>query len=459
MGRNICIKLFLTFCLLFIAESLVAQDITGTWSGNLSVQDVKLPIVFRISYSDDAYKAVMDSPQQGAIGLKVESVKYNGGMLSLEVPNLKVVVSGMVRGQTFTAMFTQGNLQLPIVMTRSDESAEIRRPQEPQPPYPYKSEDVIFASLVQGVELHGTVTMPMADGKYPAVVLVTGSGTQNRDEEIMGHKPFKVIADYLTRRGVVVLRYDDREFATKQYNGATSRDYADDALGGVAYLKELACVDAEKIGVIGHSEGGTIAFMCAAHSEDVDFIVSLAGMAVAGDKCLIEQNRRSIAATGLPEELQQKTLAVVQALFDRMKSGNLAELKSSASKVVDEIVVECGANDVPAQMKQSLVQTLAQATEWMQYFVSYDPMSDISRIKCNVLALNGSRDVQVLADDNLAVLRSAENLSERLTTKRYEGLNHLFQPCTTGEVSEYATIETTISEQVLDDVASWVLNQ
>lgn len=454
-----CVKYILISCFLFVAELLSAQEITGTWSGELSVQNVKLPIAFRISYVDNSYKAVMDSPEQGAIGLPVESVKYDCGVLSLSMPSLNMTLSGMVRGTTLTAMFRQGNLQIPIVLVRSDESAEVRRPQEPRAPYPYRVEEVSFASLSQGVNLQGTLTLPTKEGKYPAVVLVTGSGTQNRDEEIMGHKPFKVIADYLTRRGVVILRYDDREFTTKQYAGATSRDYANDALGGVAYLKSLPNVDSQKIGIIGHSEGGTIAFMCAAQSEDVDFIVSLAGMAVSGEKCLLEQNRRSIAATGLPEDLQQRVLEAVRMSFSRVKSDELTTLKTSAQSIVDEIISKSGAGDAPLQIKQGLVKTFEQTTEWMKYFISYDPMQDIAKIKCNVLALNGGRDVQVLADDNLSVLAEAKNLAGRVTIKRYEELNHLFQPCKTGDVSEYASIEQTISEQVLEDVAAWVLKQ
>lgn len=310
-----------------------------------------------------------------------------------------------------------------------------------------------------GVELNGTLTLPKESGKYPAVVLVSGSGTQNRDEELLGHKPFKVIADYLTRQGIIVLRYDDREFTTKKYEGATSRNYANDALGAVEFLKSIDKVDSKRIGIIGHSEGGTIAFMCAAQNKEIDFIVSLAGMAVAGDKCLQEQNRRAIAISGLSEEIQNKSIEVTQAIFDETQKREVGDLRQSAKKIVDELIAKHSAQNLPPALIQNFEKTLSTITEWMKFFLSYDPIGDIKQIKCPVLALNGSLDVQVLADDNLNVLKSAPNLQKLLTAKKYEGLNHLFQPCTTGDVSEYATIETTISEEVLSDITEWILGQ
>lgn len=452
-------KSLLFLCLTLVVTSLSAQEVIGTWKGSLSVQGTELPIVVRIWQEDGTYKALMDSPQQNAIGIKVESVKYENKMLSISVPKLGVTVVGAVNGETYTAMFTQGNFQQPLVMTRTSSSAAINRKQEPLPPYPYHTEEVKFPSVDSGVELNGTLTLPKESGKYPAIVLVSGSGTQNRDEELLGHKPFKVIADYLTRQGIIVLRYDDREFASKKYEGATSRNYANDALGAVAFLKSHGSVDIERIGIIGHSEGGTIAFMCAAESKDIDFIVSLAGMTVAGDKCLMAQNRRAIAAAGFSAEIQQKSLDVIQTIFDETKRREIADIQQSAKEIVAEALTQHSAKDIPQPLIANFEQTLHSMTEWMKFFLSYDPIGDIKQIKCPVLALNGSLDVQVLADDNLNVLKSAPNLQKLLTAKKYEGLNHLFQPCATGDVSEYASIEQTISEEVLSDIAEWILRQ
>ena len=452
-------KSLLFLCLTLVVTSLSAQEVIGTWKGSLSVQGTELPIVVRIWQEDGTYKALMDSPQQNAIGIKVESVKYENKMLSISVPKLGVTVVGAVNGKTYTAMFTQGNFQQPLVMTRTSSSAVISRKQEPQPPYPYHTEEVKFPSVDSGVELNGTLTLPKESGKYPAVVLVSGSGTQNRDEELLGHKPFKVIADYLTRQGIIVLRYDDREFASKKYEGATSRNYANDALGAVEFLKSIDKVDSKRIGIIGHSEGGTIAFMCAAESKDIDFIVSLAGMTVAGDMCLMAQNRRAIAAAGFSTEIQQKSLDVIQTIFDETKRRELADIQQSAKEIVAEALTQHSAKDIPQPLIANFEQTLHSMTEWVKFFLSYDPIGDIKQIKCPVLALNGSLDVQVLADDNLNVLKSAPNLQKLLTTKKYEGLNHLFQPCATGDVSEYASIEQTISEEVLSDIAEWILGQ
>lgn len=452
-------KSLLFLCLTLVVTSLSAQEVIGTWKGSLSVQGTELPIVVRIWQEDGTYKALMDSPQQNAIGIKVESVKYENKMLSISVPKLGVTVVGAVNGKTYTAMFTQGNFQQPLVMTRTSSSAAISRKQEPQPPYPYHTEEVKFPSVDSGVELNGTLTLPKESGKYPAVVLVSGSGTQNRDEELLGHKPFKVIADYLTRQGIIVLRYDDREFASKKYEGATSRNYANDALGAVEFLKSIDKVDSKRIGIIGHSEGGTIAFMCAAESKDIDFIVSLAGMTVAGDMCLMAQNRRAIAAAGFSTEIQQKSLDVIQTIFDETKRRELADIQQSAKEIVAEALTQHSAKDIPQPLIANFEQTLHSMTEWMKFFLSYDPIGDIKQIKCPVLALNGSLDVQVLANDNLNVLKSAPNLQKLLTAKKYEGLNHLFQPCATGDVSEYASIEQTISEEVLSDIAEWILGQ
>lgn len=452
-------KSLLFLCLTLVVTSLSAQEVIGTWKGSLSVQGTELPIVVRIWQEDGTYKALMDSPQQNAIGIKVESVKYENKMLSISVPSLAVTIAGTISGTTYSANFTQGNIELPLVMDRTSTSATICRKQEPLPPYPYHTEEVKFPSVDSGVELNGTLTLPKESGKYPAVVLVSGSGTQNRDEELLGHKPFKVIADYLTRQGIIVLRYDDREFASKKYEGATSRNYANDALGAVAFLKSHGSVDIERIGIIGHSEGGTIAFMCAAESKDIDFIVSLAGMTVAGDKCLMAQNRRAIAAAGFSTEIQQKSLDVIQTIFNETKHRELADIQQSAKEIVAEALTQHSAKDIPQPLIANFEQTLHSMTAWMKFFLSYDPIGDIKRIKCPVLALNGSLDVQVLADDNLNVLKSAPNLQKLLTAKKYEGLNHLFQPCATGDPSEYATIETTISEEVLSDMTNWILRQ
>lgn len=405
-------KSLLFLCLTLVVTSLSAQDVIGTWKGSLSVQGTELPIVVRIWQEDGTYKALMDSPQQNAIGIKVESVKYENKMLSISVPSLAVTIAGTISGTTYSANFTQGNIELPLVMDRTSTSATICRKQEPLPPYPYHTEEVKFPSVDSGVELNGTLTLPKESGKYPAVVLVSGSGTQNRDEELLGHKPFKVIADYLTRQGIIVLRYDDREFASKKYEGATSRNYANDALGAVEFLKSIDKVDSKRIGI-----------------------------------------------TGLSEEIQNKCIEVTQAIFDETQKREVGDLRQSAKKIVDELITKHSAQNLPPALIQNFEKTLSTITEWMKFFLSYDPIGDIKQIKCPVLALNGSLDVQVLADDNLNVLKSAPNLQKLLTAKKYEGLNHLFQPCATGDVSEYASIEQTISEEVLSDIAEWILRQ
>lgn len=396
----------------------------------------------------------MDSPAQGAKGIPVDSVSCEGMTVRMAIVKLGVTIEGMWRGDTMTTVFRQSGLELPLVLTRGAE-AEVRRPQEPQPPYPYVCEEVSFPSAAAGLEMHGTLTIPEGEGPFAAVVLVTGSGTQNRDEELMGHKPFKVIADFLTRRGIAVLRYDDREWG-RGYAGATTADYASDALNAAAFLRRDPRMDPARVGIVGHSEGGTIAFMCAARCDSIAFVVSVAGMTIPGRECIVWQNGESLLRAGIPQQTVERYCSVIDAVFKRTADAGRELSAEEAAQAVEEAVAAAGAADMPQAMRAELVKSATGATAWFRFFVGYDPSADISRVRCDVLAMNGTRDCQVDAEANLGVLERCKELAGHLTVRRYEGLNHLFQHCVTGLPDEYYNIEETFSAEALADMADWI---
>ena len=283
--------IILTVSLLFVVASFSqTQDITGQWNGVLNVQGISLRIVFHVNKTDEGYTSTMDSPDQGATGLPVTSTTFDGSKLTLTVAN--IVYEGEFKNDSVVGIFKQGGLSIPMNMGRTPmEATPVVRPQEPKPPYPYHSENLTFENKAAGVTLAGTLTMPSTGDNFAAVILITGSGAQNRDEEIMRHKPFLVIADYLTRSGIAVLRYDDRGFAqsTGDIHSATTADFATDAESAIAYLKTRKEINSRKIGLTGHSEGGIIAPMVASRSKDVAFIAMLAGTGIRGDKILLLQ--------------------------------------------------------------------------------------------------------------------------------------------------------------------------
>lgn len=396
----------------------------------------------------------MDSPAQGAKGIPVDSVSCEGMTVRMAIVKLGVTIEGMWRGDTMTTVFRQSGLELPLVLTRGAE-AEVRRPQEPQPPYPYVCEEVSFPSAAAGLEMHGTLTIPEGEGPFAAVVLVTGSGTQNRDEELMGHKPFKVIADFLTRRGIAVLRYDDHEWG-RSYDGATTADYASDALNAAAFLRRDPRIDPARVGIVGHSEGGTIAFMCAARCDSIAFVVSVAGMTIPGRECIVWQNGESLLRAGIPQQTVERYCDVIDSVFKRTAEAGRELSAEEAAQAVEEAVAAAGAADMPQAMRANLVKSAMGATAWFRFFVGYDPSADISRVRCDVLGMSGTRDRQVDAEANLGVLERCKELEGHLTVRRYEGLNHLFQHCVTGLPDEYYNIEETFSAEVLADMADWI---
>jgi uncharacterized protein len=338
------------------------------------------------------------------------------------------------------------------------------RPQEPKRPYPYNEEEVSYENKAGGVTLAGTLTMPRGKGPFPAVLLITGSGPQNRNEELLGHKPFLVLSHHLTCIGVAVLRVDDRGVggSTGSVPASTSEDFAGDVLTGIEFLKSRKEIDSKQIGLIGHSEGGLIAPMVAAQSADVAFIVLMAGPGLRGEEILYLQGALISKAAGVPDEAIARNRAVQQAIFTVLKeeSNNAAaekRIRENLSKVTAEMTDEQKkASGMEAAVNAQLKMVL---TPWFRYFLAYDPKPTLMKVKCPVLAINGERDLQVPPDENLKYIEQALAAAKNPDYKveKLPGLNHLFQSCKTGALSEYAAIQETMSPAALDVMSNWIL--
>jgi len=441
------------------------NDITGDWNGKLKVSGLQLRLVFHISKTENAYSATMDSPDQGANGLPMSKAKFENNTLTVEMASAGIEYVGKLDSGKVTGTFKQGGQSFPMVLTRAAiEKVEVKRPQEPVKPYPYYSEDVTFTNAKANITLAGTLTLPKKVGKFPVVVMITGSGAQNRDEELMGHKPFLVIADYLTRNGIGVLRVDDRgSFASKgDFKTATTNDFATDVEAAVDYLKTRKEIDLKHIGLIGHSEGGIIAPIVAARNKSVSFIVMMAGTAIPGSELLIRQQELIGRASGLKESDLKTTKELNTEIYKMVdKISNTDTLKAkitnyiiAKSKELPELKISDGktVNDI---MELQLSQLI---TPWMLNFIRYNPAPTLEKVKCPVLAINGSKDLQVPADINLPAIEKAlkKGGNNRFKTKELPGLNHLFQECKTGLPAEYAEIEQTISPVALGEMTSWI---
>ena len=404
----------------------------GSWNGELNVMGNKVPLVFNFSTNG----CTIDSPSQGVNGIQAEKTVKDDGTISVKV--------GMI-GATFEGKMTDGEIKgtyvqngFPLPLTLKPGKLVVKRPQTPLPPFPYKEESVSFTNAQY--TFNGTLTLPENYTKNtPVVLMVTGSGQQNRDEELFSHKPFAVIADALARQGIASLRYDDRGWGDKSVNFAdfTTDDFRQDAAAALPLLRKRF----NKVGILGHSEGGTIAMMLAAEGK-ADFIVSLAGMAISGKETLIMQNRQAMSAIGLPKETVDSYCNSISKALDEIASGKKAN--------------EINIDDVPQALKPITIKALQQAdTPYIRHFLTVDVGKLLPKIKCPVLALNGTKDTQVDCDANTT--RIEKGLANcKHSIKKIDGVNHLFQHCNTGIVTEYQQIEETISPEVLQEVAKWI---
>lgn len=405
-------KSILAFYLLFLSVAVYSQNVfLGSWHGKLVAGQMELTVVINLSQDEGGgLECTMDSPDQGVRGIKAQASVAGGVALEVTVPSLGAKYKGMPVAGKMVGTFTQMGQEFPLTLTKGEES--IRRPQTPVGPFPYSEEEVVFYNRRAGAGFAGSLVIPdNMSANAPVVIMITGSGLEDRNEEIYDHKPFLVIADWLARNGVASLRYDDRNFGRSNggdVKNATTLDFLEDAQAGVAFLESRGF--GGRIGALGHSEGANIALMLGARGE-VEFVVSLAGVGVKGDEALCAQSNRILELQGM-------------------------DMRYS-----------------PEDFRETVA---SQGNPWLNWFIDYDPVPDIRGCKCPVFAVNGDRDTQVIASLNLVSIRANLPASESNFIREYPELNHLFQHCRTGVPTEYRSIEETFSTEVLTDLAAWL---
>jgi pimeloyl-ACP methyl ester carboxylesterase len=443
------------------------EGVEEIWEGKLKAGVIEFRLVFHLfKAKDNSYVGTMDSPDQGAKGIPLDEVRIKDGTVRLELKRAALLVEGTFdkQGQEIKGHFKQGGQTFPLTLKRVAKAHQVRRPQTPRKPYPYTEVDVVYKNTKAGINLAGSLTLPRAKSPIPAVLLITGSGAEDRDETIFDHKPFLVLADYLTRHGIAVLRVDDRGVggSTGSVPESTSADFADDVLAGVAFLKSRQEIDPARIGLIGHSEGGIIAPLVASRSHDIAFIVLLAGPGLPGEQILYTQGTAILKAMGADAQQIVRQKEIQQTIFTivRQEKGKAAA-QAKIKKALEDFASELG-KDEKKQMMEGLPQVEGQLssalTPWFRYFLEYDPRPALRKVTCPVLALGGDKDLQVDAQVNLPIIVATlkEGGNKDIITKEFSGLNHLFQTCKTGSVSEYGQIEETIAPVVLQTIADWI---
>ncbi len=434
-------------------------SVAGIWEGALNADGQRLRIVFHIGQAPKGgLSATMDSPDQGAAGIPVSGVTFEKGRLRLEVE----AVGGhyfaeLEKDGTLQGTWSQSGAALPLTLHRTGGAPEVSRPQEPKPPFPYTVRQVTYPGGAPGVTLAGTLTVPEGKGPFPAVLLLVGSGPHDRDETLFGHKPFLVIADFLTRRGLAVLRFDKRGVgqSTGDRAKATDDDYTKDALAGLAFLRSQKEINPKAMGLIGHSEGAIEAVKAAGRSRDVAFIVLLGGPGLPGGQIIEDQIAAMDKAAGVPPEAVAKAVAVEKQFLSIVRSQpDDAKASAQIRQLVRKEQPELKGAALDRQIQMAI-------SPWYRQFIAYDPRPDIEKVKCPVLALGGEKDLQVPAMENLLAIRTAlqKGGNQRYVVKMLPGLNHLFQEASTGLPTEYGRIVQTFSPQALMIIGTWILQQ
>ena len=447
-------RILSSYIVCLLALTCFAQT-TQTWSGKLKLGAQELSIGFTIkTLADGQQSCTMDIPEQGAKDFPVQLLKYDADSLCFAIPALQANYKGhKTTPNNIQGTFSQMGYDFPLNLTPN--VITLHRPQTPTPPFAYTTQEVTFHSPKTNATLSGTLTYPVNYNEQnahstPVVLMVTGSGAQNRDEELFDHKPFLVIADHLAKNGIASLRYDDRGFAASTGNlDGTTADNLADAQAGIQYLRDLKHFG--KIGVIGHSEGGTIAFMLGAN-QSVDFLVSLAGSAAKGIDILIGQNKAILPLQGVPQEMANDYASVLKVIFeDRIQGTAITNPTQYVAGTCDSLKI-----NLPAQLMTNLEQCITAGGQWMTYFLAYDPTTAIRQITCPVMAINGTLDMQVLCQDNIPLIKQHLPASDQHLIKEYDALNHFFQHCTPTTALSYGQIQETISPEVLNDIVTWI---
>jgi pimeloyl-ACP methyl ester carboxylesterase len=447
------------------SQELIGK-IKGSWSGPLKVGTAELTLVINITPDEkNNFVVTLDSPDQGVKGIETSKVTVTQDSLIVTSKKLMASYQGAF-DENYTILkgkWKQSGMAFPLELHHSFEQYSVNRPQEPKPPYPYLEKEVVVKNEKENVELSGTLTLPQKGGPFPAVILITGSGAQNRNEELMGHKPFLVLADYLTRKGIAVLRCDDRGFgkSTGKFSTATTLDFVTDVSASIDFLKTQKEIDPAKIGLAGHSEGGLIAPIVASERKDVAFIILLAGPGLTGERILLMQAEIINKQAGLTEKeleadkvLRTKIYAAIKKNSDNEKATvKVKALFSSAKKKNPngKGLFQLDDNQIGLFIQQC-------TTPWFRTFLVLDPVYYLSKVHCPLLALNGSLDVQVPSKENLESIEKALIFggNSNYTIEEIPGANHLFQDAKTGGLDEYGKIEETMSPAVLEKISDWI---
>lgn len=451
---------------LFCCSCLFSQTISGEWHGKLNVMGTSLALHFDFKQYGEKWTGTMSVPQQNAKDIPLTSVTNNENGLQFLFDAAGITFTGKWNDkEEIEGTFNQNGQNFPLVLKREKEEAlPVNRPQEPKAPFSYEIEEVTFENTKDKIKLAGTFTFPKIEKPFPVVVLISGSGPQNRNSEIVSHQSFWVIADYLTRNGIAVLRFDDRGIEKSEGNFAiaTTFDFATDVEAAVTYLKTKAGVDTKKIGLIGHSEGGMIAPIVASKDRSVAFIVLLAGPGILCSDLLVEQNYLVGKAQGMTETQLQEAQKVNQSLYAILKTTKSSKkIKRQLKTLVKQsLLSDAEFQKLNKKQKKQLIepQLNQMISPWFQTFIKFEPAVYLENVKCPILALNGEKDVQVTAYANIEAIKIAAEKAENRTidTKIYQQLNHLFQTCTTCTIDEYGSLEETISPKVLSDIKNWI---
>jgi pimeloyl-ACP methyl ester carboxylesterase len=465
MSHIIMNKAVFYIFLFLLTGNLYSQEIIGSWTGSLKIQETSLRLVFNVSMKDSVLISTFDSPDQGAFGLPTTRTTYSESDKKLEIiaSGLGIFYRGILENDSIVGTFNQGGIPFPLTLRKTIEEV-VHKPQTPIEPLPYISEEVTIPDKSQNkVSLSGTLTLPDSTGIFPAIILIAGSGPNDRDETIFGHKPFYLLSDYLTRNGFAVLRYDKRGVgkSTGDYSKATISDFVTDASNALEYLKSRKEIDSSKIGMLGHSEGGIIAPMVASKSSDVKFMVLLAAPGTKGIEIVLDQNENSLKHQGIEPETINRLQLTNREIFESLLVWTGSEKDRTALRDRLSYLWE----QLPILIKLKLekepylrAQFNAMITPGYRSFLSTDPKDYLSLVSCPVFAINGENDVQVPALKNLEAIKHhiQKGGNYKVETKSYPLLNHLFQESITGQPDEYAKIDQTISPQILSDITNWI---
>ena len=447
-----------------ISASYAEDRVAGHWEGHIEIPGQPIAVKVNLAIDESDWRGTIDIPAQGAKGLPLSEIyiaeEGEGMRVKFSIRGVpgNPTFDGTLQGGVINGTFSQGGVTFGFRLSREIVSGPVR-PQEPKPPFPYQIEEVKFQN--GPINLAGTLTLPPGNGPFPAVLLISGSGLQDRDETVFGHKPFWVLADHLSRTGIAVLRVDDPGIgkSAPHPEPPTTADFATDVEAGVTFLKRDDRIGT--VGLIGHSEGGIIAAIVASRRDDIGFVVLMAGPGVPGAELLLKQNERIFDGMGIVGERKETLLTLLDRLFTTLTSDMTED---EMRQQVDEIVrKQFEINGIPpAQQDETQVQAAVEQVlnPWMRYFLAFDPRPALEAIRVPVLALNGELDVQVDAEQNLTAIDAAleKGDNHNVTVHRLPKHNHLFQRAKTGLVNEYAVIEETISPEVLDLIRDWVVS-